>query len=79
MLVGDTVHATEVQFPRPSITIQYDVDAEGAAARRREIFADAAEKGYWIAAAHISFPGIGRVRVDGDGYAWVPATYRVID
>jgi glyoxylase-like metal-dependent hydrolase (beta-lactamase superfamily II) len=79
VLVGDTVHATEVQFPRPSITIQYDVDSEAAAVRRREIFAEAAEEGYWVGAAHISFPGLGHVRVDGEGYAWIPATYRVID
>jgi glyoxylase-like metal-dependent hydrolase (beta-lactamase superfamily II) len=79
VLLGDTVHAAEVQFPRPSITIRYDVDARAAAAQREKIFADAAEEGYWVGAAHISFPGLGHVRVDGEGYAWVPATYRLVD
>jgi hypothetical protein len=27
-LVGDTVHAVEVQFPKPSVTTQYDIDAK---------------------------------------------------
>jgi glyoxylase-like metal-dependent hydrolase (beta-lactamase superfamily II) len=79
VLIGDTVHAAEAQFPQPSMTIRYDVDPGGAAAQRKKIFADAAAKGYWVGAAHVSFPGLGHLRVDGEGYAWVPATYRVID
>jgi hypothetical protein len=31
-----------------------------------------------VAVSHISFPGIGRVRVDGRGYDWVPANYTVV-
>ncbi|MBL8307389.1 MAG: MBL fold metallo-hydrolase, partial [Rubrivivax sp.] len=38
-------------------------------------FADAAKGGYYVAVAHISFPGIGRLRADGKAYAWVPANY----
>ncbi len=79
VLIGDTVHAIQVQFPRPEITMEYDVDPPAAAARRKSIFADASEKGYWVGAAHISFPGLGHIRRDGQGYAWIPATYRLID
>jgi hypothetical protein len=25
--------------------------------------------------AHLAFPGIGHVRAEGKGYAWVPANY----
>ena len=35
----------------------------------------AADKGYWIAAAHLSFPGIGHLRKDGDGYVFVPTNF----
>lgn len=38
-------------------------------------FADAAEKGYWVAAAHLASPGIGHLRKDGAGYAFVPANF----
>ena len=27
------------------------------------------------AAAHVAFPGIGKLRAEGDGYAWVPVSY----
>ena len=36
---------------------------------------DVASHGYYAAAAHVAFPGIGKLRADGDGYAWVPVSY----
>jgi glyoxylase-like metal-dependent hydrolase (beta-lactamase superfamily II) len=72
---GDLVHAEEVQFPLPEVTILFDIDAPAAAKQRIKAFADAAEQGYWVAAAHIPFPGIGHVRSDGKAYVWVPADY----
>ncbi len=38
-------------------------------------YADAARKGYFVAIAHVSFPGIGQLRADGKGYRWLPANY----
>ena len=75
MFWGDVVHVAAVQFSNPSVTIQFDVDPKAAAAQRRKAFADAASRGYLVGAAHISFPGIGRLRRDGRGYAWVPVNY----
>jgi len=79
VVVGDTVHAMEVQFPKPSVTIRYDIDAKSAATQRERILADAAKNGHLIGADHISFPGLGHVRVDGEGFAWMPVPYRIID
>lgn len=28
-----------------------------------------------IAAPHVSFPGVGRIRKDGTGYRWIPIEY----
>jgi hypothetical protein len=53
----------------------FDVDAKAAAAQRKKAFADLAKQGTLIAAPHIAFPGIGRLRKDGKGYAWVPVNY----
>jgi glyoxylase-like metal-dependent hydrolase (beta-lactamase superfamily II) len=75
LLWGDTVHAAEVQFADPSITIDYDVDPERAVASRRLALATAAQDGYLIGAAHLSFPGLGHVRVQQGSYTWVPAPY----
>ena len=72
---GDLMHVAAVQFPDPSVTIQFDVDSKAAAPQRKKQFADAAAKGYYVGVAHISFPGIGHVRAEGAGYAWVPVSY----
>ena len=72
---GDLIHAADVQFAAPAVTIRFDVDAPAAAQQRQKAFADATRRGYWVAAAHVSFPGIGHVRRDGAAFAWVPVNY----
>ncbi|MBD1889870.1 MBL fold metallo-hydrolase [Coleofasciculus sp. FACHB-SPT9] len=73
---GDIVHVASVQFPKPEITIDFDVDPNAAAAQRAKQFADAERSRRLVAAAHVSFPGIGHIRADNQGYAWVPVDYR---
>jgi len=72
---GDIMHAAEVQFRDPSVTIVYDVDTKIAAAQRKRAFADAAKNGYLVAGDHLSFPGIGRLRTEGSSYIWLPVNY----
>lgn len=72
---GDLMHVAAVQFPDPSVTISFDNDAKAAAPQRKKAFADAAKNGYWVAIAHVAFPGIGQLRADGKGYRWVPVNY----
>jgi glyoxylase-like metal-dependent hydrolase (beta-lactamase superfamily II) len=73
---GDLMHVAAVQFALPATTIQFDVNAKEAAPARIKQYADAAKNGYYVAVAHISFPGIGRLRADGKGYDWIPANYQ---
>jgi glyoxylase-like metal-dependent hydrolase (beta-lactamase superfamily II) len=68
---GDIIHVAEVQFPDPGVTIQYDADPKAAAAQRRRAFEEAASEGSLVAAAHVAFPGVGRVAKDGAGYRWI--------
>jgi glyoxylase-like metal-dependent hydrolase (beta-lactamase superfamily II) len=75
LLWGDVVHAAEVQFKDPTVTIEYDVDPSAAVATRRQVLGDAARQGYLVGGAHLSFPGLGHVRAEGSGYAWAPAPY----
>lgn len=77
LFVGDLLHVPSVQFARPAITIKFDTDNAAARTQRLRIFREAAANGEWIAAAHISFPGIGHVRAEGKGYAFVPANYGI--
>ena len=72
---GDVVHVAPVQFPEPSVRLKYDSDEISAERERRLIFAEAAKQGYWIAAAHVTFPGLGHVVMDGKRYSWAPAPY----
>lgn len=76
LIWGDTVHVQPVQFPDPDVGIEYDLDVKQAVASRKLALAQAARKNYWIAGAHISFPGLGHVRADGTGrFTWIPANY----
>ncbi|OZI23814.1 MBL fold metallo-hydrolase [Bordetella genomosp. 9] len=74
-LWGDIVHAEEVQFSRPNVTIQFDVVAAEAARARKQAFDEAARDGYLVGGAHIPFPGLGHVQRDGQGYRWLPVAY----
>lgn len=72
---GDLMHVAAVQFAMPSVTIAFDTDSKAAAPQRAKNYADAAKKGYFVAVAHVSFPGIGKLRADGKGYDWLPTNY----
>ena len=78
VLWGDLMHVAAVQFADPAVTIQFDTDSKAAAVQRRRAYAEAAKQGYWVAAAHLSFPGIGHLRSEGKGYSFVPVNYGVV-
>lgn len=75
MFWGDLMHVAAVQFKDPAVTIQFDSDPKAAAPEREKAYAAAAKDGYYVAVAHVSFPGIGRLRADGKGYEWLPVNY----
>jgi len=77
VLIGDLMHSAAVQFPDPSVTIQFDSDSKAAMAQRKAAFAEAAKQGYWIGAAHLPFPAIGHLRTEGKGYEFYPVNYSV--
>jgi glyoxylase-like metal-dependent hydrolase (beta-lactamase superfamily II) len=74
-LWGDLMHVAAVQFTDPSVVMKFDTDSKAAAMERKKAFVDAAKQGYWVAGAHLSFPGIGHLRANTSGYTWVPANY----
>lgn len=74
-LIGDLIHVGAVQFPHPQVVIAFDRDSTQAAADRRRIFDQAAKDGTLIGAAHLSFPGLGHIDLQGEGYRWVPLNY----
>lgn len=75
MLWGDIIHAHPVQLPQPQVAIHFDVNRQQAVETREKVLAQIAQEGDWVAAAHIAFPGIGKVMKADAGYRWVPVNY----
>ena len=75
VLWGDLMHQAAVQFLDPSVTVTFDSDQSKAAQQRRQAYQAAAKEGHWVGASHLPFPGIGHLRADGKGYAYVPVNY----
>lgn len=75
LVIGDLIHVAAVQLQRPEITIAFDMDEKAAAATRLAFFGAAARNHDLIAAAHLSFPGIGRLAKAGNSFHWEPVNY----
>lgn len=76
LIWGDLVHAHAVQFARPGVSIEFDIDQHQAIATRQRIMAETAASGILVGGMHLPFPGIGHVRSEGEGrYAWVPVEF----
>jgi glyoxylase-like metal-dependent hydrolase (beta-lactamase superfamily II) len=74
-VIGDIIHAAEIQLQRPDITVDFDADETQAARTRRSALAEFASTHELLAAPHISFPGLGHIVRSGSGYAWMPIPY----
>lgn len=72
---GDIVHFHAVQFAQPQASFEADSDRVAAIASRRRMMAQAADQGWWVAGAHLPFPGLGHVRREGEAFAWVPGEF----
>ena len=74
--IGDTVHSVAVQFAVPTVSCDFDKDQPEAIASRLALFKNISARNTIVAGAHLPFPGIGRLHVDGeDTYTWVPIVY----
>ena len=75
LLIGDLIHVGPVQFKRPDVTIEFDVDRDAARATRVDVFQRAAVSGDLLGGSHLPFPGLGRLQAEGKGYRWLPVDY----
>lgn len=75
LFMGDIIHSFAVQFAHPQVSIGFDNDSRKAIAAREKLFTQVAHDNIWVAAAHLPFPAIGHIRVEGKGFAWVPVEY----
>ena len=77
MLIGDLMHVAPVQFPRPEITLAFDWDQDTARVIRRTLLDRIVAEKMLVGAVHLSFPGIGRLRASGNGYAFDPIAWQL--
>jgi len=78
LVVGDLIHVASVQLDKPEVTVTFDSHAKAASAMRQKVFAQAAKDGVIIAASHIQFPGMGRLKKTGNSYQWVPVNFTLM-
>jgi hypothetical protein len=58
--------------------MHFDSDEAESARQRALAYEDAAKGRYLVAGAHLPFPGIGYLRAEREGYAWLPIDYRAV-
>lgn len=75
LIWGDIVHNHAVQFANPKVAIEFDVDQKHAVMARTKLFAKTAKEKLLVGGMHLPFPGIGHVRAERKGYAWVPIEF----
>lgn len=76
LIWGDVVHAHAVQFAKPEVAIEFDVNSKQAVVTRKALMQSMASEGTLVAGAHLPFPGVGHVRADGKGrFSWVPVEF----
>lgn len=72
IVVGDLLHASSIQVPRPEVPSVYDIDPAKASAMRLCFYLRAAASGKPIAGAHLPWPGIGKIIKDEAGFRYEP-------
>jgi glyoxylase-like metal-dependent hydrolase (beta-lactamase superfamily II) len=70
---GDAVFP--VAFDHPDWHNGFEHDPEESARVRVRLFRELAENGGLLVAAHLSFPSLGRVALDGNAFRWVPVIW----
>lgn len=76
MIWGDFLMIAKLHLEKPTLSMLGETDIAAGIALHQRLFAEAADEGYLIAAAHVSFPGIGRLRAVDDRYEWQAVDYR---
>jgi glyoxylase-like metal-dependent hydrolase (beta-lactamase superfamily II) len=76
MHFGDAGGHDILSFQFPDHFAGFDADKEVVVRTRAEMFARAASTGMLVVGYHVSWPGVGRVRRDGNAYQFVPMPFR---
>ena len=78
LIWGDTVHVPEVQTARPEVCMEFDTDADAAAATRRRVFDMVATDRLAVTGMHLHFPGFAHLARRGTGYQLIPEAWEQV-
>jgi glyoxylase-like metal-dependent hydrolase (beta-lactamase superfamily II) len=73
MFAGDAIFP--VGFDHPDWHNGFEHDPEESTRVRLRLFRELVETGGLLVAAHLPFPSVGRVAIDGDAFRWVPVIW----
>ncbi len=74
--VADLAHSHAIMLPHPGWTVASDTDEAVAAATRGRVFKRICDEGLRTFGFHMPYPGLGRLRPNGEGYRWVPEEWQ---
>lgn len=72
LYIGDTVHHHVISVQRPEWAVAFDENSALAQTRRRALLQRAADGNLRVYAVHFPFPGLGRIKAQGDSFVWEP-------
>src|SRR6266852_4861558 len=72
---GDVIHAQSVQLKHPEVSVAFDIDPAAAVATRKKLLPALVDGKVLIAGPHMAFPGVGRLRKEGNAYSWAPILF----
>ncbi|MBB5695348.1 MBL fold metallo-hydrolase [Muricoccus pecuniae] len=73
MNTGDLAHHQVLLLRRPGLEFSFDTDPKLSAATRTRLLDRIATDRYGVLSYHFSWPGLGHVVREGEGYGWLPS------
>ncbi|MCW9699120.1 MBL fold metallo-hydrolase [Avibacterium sp. 20-129] len=78
LIWGDLMHNHAIQMQHPEVAVDFDANSISARKSRLNILPKIAKRKILVAGAHLPFPGIGHIRIENNGYRWIPIEYQPI-
>ena len=72
LIWGDIVHVPSIQFARPELTWEFDTNQVQARSTRQRMLRRAVQPNFFVAGAHLDFPGVGTVAESDGAFSYTP-------
>jgi glyoxylase-like metal-dependent hydrolase (beta-lactamase superfamily II) len=76
-ITADTANHYVWSLAHPEWEVRFDMDKEGAAATRKDVFGMLAADKIPFVGYHMPFPAVGYVDTNDSGFRYVPASYQL--